>query len=609
MNFLPWNIVRKDFRLTRNYLVVWWGILAAGAIITIWNLNQIMQYPNQFYQTAQRGLVLEYSQLNAEELPYLSNWLVLGLDTVLLVVIVDLIFKSDSPIDERAEWRTRPVSGVAVLRAKLLYLGLFCYLVPWAIQTVERLYLGGDGADCLRGLGHFVVLQSLIIAIIASAAVLFQRTFMGLLVFFCGLVVAILLLAQTQFFDVISPDILAAPFREGRPVAWVACGILGCTWLGVSALMYAGRRRKTGLLALGGGVLAAILVYLIGMKYPYASPVAPALDHRVQISFDAHPVRWVGSVLGYPGQTRLGISPKITFGGTPDTVLQVTDIRSTLTWPALKLPPLKTTGAGRPLFMDSGLIAAAGYGRLLGDFNYYYKDYPASYLQLSNKQLAQLVAQPANWQCTVTGAIGRLSVDWDVPLANGAEWKYNQSLFKVEKFQRTFLTPRGEVGFRLWVASSSTLPRMATTPPSENNFQVFLLYNPTKKESLRGQIAPIDGADETNVGSLSIYSLANNWADFDFADIFGTKYPLQPDDATIRALNLSHDKVAYRAYLVAWEKDRTTFLQLHYKEMADWLAGAHLVELRFVPEKQVYNTATADSVQVITPDVLPDKKP
>jgi len=35
-----------------------------------------------------------------------------------------------------------------------------------------------------------------------------------------------------------------------------------------------------------------------------------------------------------------------------------------------------------------------------------------------------------------------------------------------------------------------------------------------------------------------------------------------------------------------------------------WLAGAHLVELHFVPDHPVYNTVTIDSVQITLPNMV-----
>jgi hypothetical protein len=329
------------------------------------------------------------------------------------------------------------------------------------------------------------------------------------------------------------------------------------------------------------------------------------------MSLAAHPVRWVSSVAGNPNLIRLGIYPKITFLGTPDTILQLTETHSQLSWPVLKRPPFNLTSVGGQLFTLPEAVAVAGYGQLLwnSDYEDYYYGVTDDDLQLSKDQLAQTVSQPAHWQSTLMGAIGRMVVDWDVPLGSGAEWAQNQSRFKVES-HGALMNPKGELNFSLWETSPTNWPWLAAST-IEANSRIVLLYNPVKKESL-----PI-GMDfsDRDRESLSVYFITEHYAEIDLAEIFGDKYPIRPDSATLNSFYRAKDKAtvsakaAFRAYLHTWQNDRTAFLHAHYKEMSDWLAGARLVELRFVPEHQIYNTVTIDSVQIITPDVLPDQGP
>jgi hypothetical protein len=620
MNSPAWNIVRKDFRLTRFYLLAWWGILVAGALLTLWNLNQIMQYPQVFYQDAQPDFIYEYGKFFSEESTYLFNWLVLGLDAVLLAEIVEMIVKADSPIDERANWRTRPVSGLGVWRAKLLYLALFCYAVPGAIQAAQCFCLGSDWADALHTLARFALLQSLLVAAIATAAVLFQRTFSGLLVF-CGVAVAFCLLGAADSAADLKLGGLVDAFHDGLPMAWVSLSVFSLTGLVVSALIYAGRRRAVGGFFLGGGGLTAVLVVLIWPKItPGPLIVAPHQDDRLQLAFDAHPVGWMGGgSRNHPDWLQFGISTKLSLRGAPDTALHMFGINSRMEWPGTKLKPVKTEESFDGLFNLPGALASAGYGRVLTapDPN----NYPAATLLLSKEQIVQAETHPARWQGTVTGESGRLVVDWDVPFggakwtpmnpttgifyayhlafADGAQWTHNQSIYKVDPNQ-AMSTRLGDLNFNLWESSATNLPWMRD-PPANINLQILLLYNPVKQQAI---LSDNGHESDNDRKSLSVYFIDETWADFDLTEIFGNKYPILPDSEAMRPVVAGQDRTAWRAAYYAWQRDRTAFLEKNINVMADWLAGARLVMLHFVPEHSIYNTVTVDSVQVITPEVL-----
>jgi len=587
MNSSAWNIVRKDFRLTQNFLVAWWVILTTGAIITAWNLNQILLDPGDFYQAAHQDVFIFTGGFFQDAWPYLSNWVVLGLDAVLLAVLVDLIIKADSPIDERAPWHTRPVSGPGVWRAKLLYLGLFCYGVPGIIQTLERLYLGSDWANCLHGLVHFAIIQSVLVAYVASAAVLFHRTFTGLLVF-CGVVFVILLLDQTEYFTEITLDNPSSPFREGLPIAWIVLGLFCFTGLVVTTLMYAGHQRKTGLLTLGGGMLAAIVAYLFWMKHPSVQPeIAPQRDDRVQISLSSL-ISNVNRIPDNFNAAQLFLSSQITLRGTTDSVLHVNEVHARLSWPSQKLRPISTTQPWHGLFNLTGAVAAAGYGHLLMENPPYYPDTPLSW---PKEWLTQAAALSAHWEGTVTGEMGRLVVDWDIPYAEHAHWTHNESLFKLEARN----APATYLDFMLWEISPTYSPWLSVSP-MEDDLRVILLYNPVKHEAIPGSMGTWNGGRE----NLSVYSITASGAYFDLTEIFGTKYPIFPDRGVMHGFYRNQLTDETKLYVETWQHDKAAFAQQHKQEMDNWLAGAHLVELHFVPDHSVYNTATSDSVQIIT---------
>jgi hypothetical protein len=67
----------------------------------------------------------------------------------------------------------------------------------------------------------------------------------------------------------------------------------------------------------------------------------------------------------------------------------------------------------------------------------------------------------------------------------------------------------------------------------------------------------------------------------------------------------NQDLVARRAAFSAWQRDRNNFIHEHKPEIDKWVAEARLVEMHFVPDHAVYNTATIDSVQIKTPSFPP----
>lgn len=68
----------------------------------------------------------------------------MGLLMLGLVALTALVVQEDSPAGDRAFWSTRPISGGALLAAKLLFVGLLLVTVPAIAQTVWFESLGVD---------------------------------------------------------------------------------------------------------------------------------------------------------------------------------------------------------------------------------------------------------------------------------------------------------------------------------------------------------------------------------------------------------------------------------------------------------------------------------
>jgi hypothetical protein len=178
MNFSLAHLLKKDLRLTWTYLAAWWGLLVVKAYIVSFGVAGLLDPTFYTYSNAADKNWLERMLSLLPPVLVGLSWL----NPLLLAYLVSLVLKADSPIDENALWRTRPVTGRTVLQAKLLYLGLAGLAGPCLVETWLRLHFGFDAGECLRGAVETALLYAAWMGLIASAALLFRKTFTGLLI-------------------------------------------------------------------------------------------------------------------------------------------------------------------------------------------------------------------------------------------------------------------------------------------------------------------------------------------------------------------------------------------------------------------------------------------
>jgi len=623
MNFIPWNIVRKDLHLTRFYLVVWWGLLAAGYYDIRWCLNYFLTNPLVQIQRENENFMVLLSTYFSSIWPYYLIWVFIFLAFIVLAVIVDLIIKVDSPIDERAEWRTRPVSGLGVWRAKIFYLGLFCFILPGIVFTLALIQQGGTWPEARHLLLQWFSAQTCLIAMMASAGVLFRRTFSGLLVFSLGALGAFLLgMADDRIGTTL--EMWVDALRAGLLNAWIALGIFVITGLVVTALAYDGRRRTPCRVVLGGGVLAALLALWFG---PYdllgaSTILVPQREDRVSMTLLPETKNGItsnvrllytntygNSWIGY-----YGIVFQLNYQPEHDEVCWIYSFDEHLALPAPFVAPRQYPKSWVPwarfwpMNLDAA-VAAAGYGTLLGYnsttspglslIGWSHFGTPVGNVSAPNTfnvvlgtqtDLNQLGTASVKWQGIAAGAIGHLELVNDLPYAVGTTWRKGFSMYKIESlpgYEHSNLPllnaiQMGTLHLMLWEANANHVAWLAYKP-EDNDSHIFLLYNPQKKQSLPNLEYMMQDRVDRSSGS-SLYTEIAQSAIFDVRAILG-------DDPfsrrTIPPQNLN-----------TWVADHPDLLKQYQKTMADWLAGAHLIELRFVPDRAIHKAVTLDSISL-----------
>jgi len=598
MNLIPWNIVRKDFSLTRFYLVAWWGIFAAGLYNIHWCLNKIISDPNILANNIHGDYLDMLTDSFAFSLPFYLFWVFVALGIILLMMVVDIVIKADSPIDEFADWRTRPVSGLGVWRAKVFYFGCFFLLLPWSFFTLFYLIQGGRLVDAGLLMAQWGMMEACLIALIVTAAVLCKRTFSGLLVY-VGIVLVFFLFDQAYPINEDSFDALTLSFRQGWINAGVSMGIFVFTGLAVSAMVYDGRRRTPCRVVLGGGVVAAFFAAVWSGSEPDRSPTdtlpPPQPDNRIKISL-YHPAQKypAGEVLQLyfgrmspadPSEIHEGIEVQFEYQTKPSEVCLITSLNWKFTFSNPAAPMPLPSGDRRHLVNFVNLapsVAAAGYGTLLNGSYSFYPYYFSQIIPLmlgAKEDLDRLGPSSVKIEGQLTGIAGHLQVVSDEPLAQSVTALKMAKLepvhfdFPSETFVGNIQINRWEIEANIFRRPSSYLRSDFFPSP------IVLLYNPLKNEAVQGRFY------REGTGALSIYSQKLGEGSFDLSAILGK-------DA------ISQQQFGSKQDYDTWVASHAA---PHQKTIADWLTGARLIELRFVPDRAIYNTVTLDAIPLNAP--------
>jgi hypothetical protein len=561
MPSLTWHIVKKDYRYLRPYLDIWWGILVSNALVAAWCVHHI------FHQSAADAL-----KNNEQEILTSFNWFFLAMDVLLLALVVDAILKNDSPIDEKAFWRTRPVGGRRMFRAKLMSIGLFCFVVPGAIQAVEHLIFGFSPHEFLLGLEQFAVIQGGMVAVLASAALLFQRTIVGLLTYVCMMIAVLMATAIAPFEQ---PEayliVMVASFRNG----WIFPGIIIAAVFWLTALIYTGRRRRIGFFVLTCGIVLLLPAGYYWMNHHKIPPgtFITARAHPDLINLPLTPSALVDQPsYAYSYVWRLhGWLTSPALPELEDSGWVVQFATSQLNWPgerAVELNYNPPNYSNDPVTLINAPVAfaAAGYGRLIGASAESWRNLPLG--EVSEQQLDRLKKEPAKLTTRAQLQSVRLQSQVDLPAVAGAIWRSDMAakrlLNVIVGSPATITLQFDEIS--PWHSIMFETPEEITGRGVLNS-HIYLLYNSKTKECLEGTPA------QTGMDSDPIFTWRRVSVTFSFAN---------ETDAT----GLSLPNPNYQTPL-----DRLR-----------WLADARLVVLQYTPTQNLTVLTTIDSF------LLPSKK-
>jgi hypothetical protein len=166
---LTWHIARKLLR----HLWPWLALIAvviATRYSLLWQFEHLLDIDRPLFdQTA-----------GTDSRLYIIQHILLGLFIV-------AVLHEDSPLDRRAFWTTRPISGLRLLAAKLIAIVIGALLLPLAGAILWWLLHDFRACDIVASIPHQLIIPTVVIAI-ALASALFNRTWIGFFIAFFALV-------------------------------------------------------------------------------------------------------------------------------------------------------------------------------------------------------------------------------------------------------------------------------------------------------------------------------------------------------------------------------------------------------------------------------------
>jgi hypothetical protein len=510
---------------------------------------------------------------------------------IVLGYIVALVLKADSPIDEKALWRTRPVAGRKMLHAKLLFLSLFGLLVPCAIETVERLKFGFDAGECLRGFVETALIQAAWIGVIASAALLFRKTIAGVLTYvIIAIVVSGYGYAFLVHFNLLDQDFIPTPNPGylGIGTGFVFFTLAVATVLMVAWQMYGGAPRLLGAKILAGGwALAGVVALLCRGLFLMGNNVSYLPDNGVKLTLQTQPVEQDSRP--QTANTYPKANPKIGVTTYASLATQsFPELKGQVLW--IKQVAVVLHGVGDknllvasdenqywndgPLLNAPVAVAAAGFGRLA----WIPLDRSSSGVFFLNNAQSKLVQnKTAQWSGTLSGESGHFVPVADVRPWHPEGWQEGNT----QDLPDVYGLSRVMAGSTITLDYNEIGPAeyLLATPISTNGTRrVFLLYNPRTKECIE---ASGDGqrASSPIASLLSIFAMTRREMDFNFReklDENGQPLPARMSDMDI------------------------------FK----WVEESRLIVLRFEPDRRFSCTVTIDPFLVPKDDAqTPATKP
>ncbi len=144
---LTWHIIRKDLIYLR------WTLL-------VWGLSYL-------YLLVQPNLSVSGS-VQLRDYLHIFSLVTFG---VLSVALIMGVVQADHPNDSRGQWRTRPISAVRMMTAKLLFIGLLFVALPLLADWLKNQVGATQTMQSFKEYSLFVLmLTSLSLSFVATAA-------------------------------------------------------------------------------------------------------------------------------------------------------------------------------------------------------------------------------------------------------------------------------------------------------------------------------------------------------------------------------------------------------------------------------------------------------
>jgi len=295
MNKLIWHIVKKAFRRFRLALGIWWLLILIKLFL---HTEEYARNLAAGDSTGVQGATAAYLWGRIPEPVLVTGPVFLWLaDFCLTFFLVTNVIQEDTPIGDRAFWRTRPMSGASLFVAKALFIGLAIYAMPVAMEFVSAQAMGVGQPDVLGALRFLVALQVGWVAVPLLFAVLWRRLLLGVLsVFLLAAIPSIL----TALLNALAPN-------QELAFGWTAItlpilySLLLATSLATAVWMYIFRGRLGAFMIFGFSVT---LAYLLGLNW---APQSPSACLSASIPICSPSDRWPPSApasLGRDGHAR-----------------------------------------------------------------------------------------------------------------------------------------------------------------------------------------------------------------------------------------------------------------------------------------------------------------
>jgi hypothetical protein len=333
MMALPRRVLAAVTRLVGFDLIRFWPLAVAAVVVESW-----------WALGVESELHLRPTSVVAPIGPLVDGTPVLdGVIRLLTVAATALLVQADHLADDRAFWRTRPITPAALAIAKAVTLGLLFVVVPAVIDAARLMAYGAPAsaiafaAAQIAANAGFLILPCWIVALatrtpsrfLAAAGALLAA---GYLLFFAAQWIDLLV---QQFRDPLDRsrnwsaivDALADWQRQDRH-GWTGGLLLTALGLGLLVSLY-GTRRIVFIAALGVVLLVAPHVWPIGTRLGAAEPanathIGGRLSFPKGLTLPAR--RWI-----VPERSRVQVNGPVTVPGLP------AHLSAAVTWDRLRI--------------------------------------------------------------------------------------------------------------------------------------------------------------------------------------------------------------------------------------------------------------------------------